>query len=95
MTVTLVMSAYAWRDWYKALCFLVVLVAVAGYSGVPRGMFNIPGISPYNFLLGNIIANKRIFLFFALLMVTRQFKYYRMVPANYGVRNRLAGLGIS
>lgn len=55
MTVTLVMSAYAWRDWYKALCFLVVLVAVAGYSGVPRGMFNIPGISPYNFLLGNII----------------------------------------
>lgn len=55
MAITLVMSAYAWRDWYKALCFLVVLVAVAGYSGVPRGMFNISGISPYNFLLVNII----------------------------------------
>ncbi len=55
MMIALAVSAFAWKDWYKALCFLIILVAMAGYSGVPRGMFNIPGISPYNFVLINIL----------------------------------------
>lgn len=53
--ITLAVSAYAWKNWYKALCLSIVLVAIAGYSGVPRGMFNIPGFSPYNFVLINIL----------------------------------------
>ena len=51
------LSVYAWKDWYKALCGLIVLMAVVSYSEMPRAMFGIAGVSPFNFLFANVLAS--------------------------------------
>ena len=51
----LFLSIYAWRDWYKALCGFIVLMVFASYSGIPRSMFGITGLSFSNILLLNIM----------------------------------------
>ena len=53
----LFLSAYAWRDWYKSLCALIVFMAVVSYSSMPRAMFGIAGVSPFNFLFANILLS--------------------------------------
>ena len=44
------LSVYAWKDWFKSLCGLIVLVAVVEYRGMPRGVLGIQGLNPWNVL---------------------------------------------
>lgn len=45
------LAVYAWRGWYKSLCGLIVLVSVIRHPDMPRNLFEIQGLNPWNFLL--------------------------------------------
>jgi O-antigen ligase len=47
--------AYAWKDWFRALCLLVVMVAVLERPDMPASMLGIPGLNPFNIGLGGIL----------------------------------------
>lgn len=54
-TALLVVGLYAWKDWYKSLCALIVLMAFLEHPDMPRSMFGIHGLNPWNLLLLVII----------------------------------------
>ncbi len=45
------LAVYAWGDWYKALCGLVLLIAVVEHPDMPKSMLGIQGLNPWNALL--------------------------------------------
>ena len=45
------LSAYAFRDWYKSLCGLIVLMAVIERADMPRQMLGVTGLNPWNVLM--------------------------------------------
>ena len=45
------LSAYAFKDWFKSLCGLVVLMAVLERPDMPRSIMGIPGLNVWNILL--------------------------------------------
>lgn len=47
---------YAWKDWYKALCGLILLMAVVEHPDMPKSMLGIQGLNPWNILLAIILA---------------------------------------
>lgn len=52
--LTLIVSAlciYSLKDWYKALCFSLPIIAVLERPDMPRMMLGIPGLNPFNILL--------------------------------------------
>ena len=49
------LAIYAWKDWYKSLCGLILLMAVVEHPDFPKSMFGIQGFNPWNLLLGIII----------------------------------------
>jgi O-antigen ligase len=56
--LTLVLTAimaYAWKDWFRALCLLVVMVAVLERPDMPASILGIPGLNPFNVGLGGIL----------------------------------------
>jgi hypothetical protein len=53
--VVLALSMYAWRDWYKALCGLVLLIAVTEHPDMPKTMFGMQGLNPWNLLLAVVL----------------------------------------
>ena len=57
------LALYAWKDWFKSLCGLIVLMAIIEHGDMPRAMFGIPGMNAWNFLFGMILlawlANRR------------------------------------
>jgi O-antigen ligase len=48
--------AYAWRDWVKALCVLVLLLGVLERPDMPKQIFGIQGLNPFNLTLAGILA---------------------------------------
>jgi O-antigen ligase len=48
---------FAWKDWCKALCLLLVMLAVLERPDMPRSMFGIAGLNPFNIaLIGIVVA---------------------------------------
>src|SRR5262249_10309710 len=47
----LFLALYAWRDWYKSACGLVLLMAVMEHPDMPKTMFDMQGLNPWNLLL--------------------------------------------
>lgn len=45
----------AWKDWYKALCGLILLMAVIEHPDMPKSIFGMQGLNPWNILLFIII----------------------------------------
>jgi O-antigen ligase len=45
------LCAYAFRDWFKALCGLILLMAVIEHPDVPKNVANIQGLNPWNVVL--------------------------------------------
>lgn len=41
---------YAWRDWFRALCGLVVLAALLEHPQMPKNIMGIQGLNPWNLL---------------------------------------------
>jgi O-antigen ligase len=50
------LAVYAWRDWYRALCGLILLMAVLEHPDMPRVMFGIQGFNAWNVLFGVILV---------------------------------------
>ena len=51
-----VMTVYARRDWYVSLCGLIVMMAVIEHPDMPKTMFGIQGLNPWNLLLMAVVA---------------------------------------
>lgn len=46
---------HASRNWYVALCGLIVLTGVLEHPDMPRSLLGLPGLNPWNLLLGVIV----------------------------------------
>lgn len=57
-------SIYAWKDWFKSLCGLILLMAVLEHGDMPSKMFGVQGLNPWNFLF--------IMIFLAWIFSRRQ-----------------------
>jgi O-Antigen ligase len=44
-------SVYAFKDWYKSLCALILLTAFVRHESMPQQLMGITGLSPWNVLL--------------------------------------------
>jgi O-antigen ligase len=49
-------ALYAWKDWYKSLCALILLMAVVEHPDMPKSMLGIQGLNPWNLLLLVVVA---------------------------------------
>ncbi|MBN1346197.1 MAG: O-antigen ligase family protein [Phycisphaerae bacterium] len=51
----LFLAVYAWRDWFKSLCGLVLLTVFLEHGDMPRNILGIQGFNPWNVLLISIL----------------------------------------
>jgi O-antigen ligase len=49
-------AIYAWKDWYKALCGAVVLMAVIQHPDMPKNMLGIQGLNVWNIAFGSVLV---------------------------------------
>jgi O-antigen ligase len=49
------LAAYSWRDWYKSLCGLILLMAVVEHPDFPKTLMGVQGMNPWNILLFIIV----------------------------------------
>ena len=49
------LACYAWKDWYKSLCGLILLMAVVEHPDMPKSIMGIQGFSPWNILLAVVV----------------------------------------
>ena len=49
-------ALYAYRDWFKSLCALILLMAVIEHPDMPKTILGVPGLNPWNLLLVNVVA---------------------------------------
>lgn len=45
------LALYAWKDWYKSLCGLVVMMAIIEHPDMPKTILGIQGLNPWNIVL--------------------------------------------
>jgi O-antigen ligase len=52
-----VLLAYAWKDWFRSLCGLILLMAVIEHEDMPKSILGIQGLNTWNILfLGIFLA---------------------------------------
>ncbi|MBN2593343.1 MAG: O-antigen ligase family protein [Sedimentisphaerales bacterium] len=44
------LSIYAWKDWFKSLCGLILMMVVLEHNSMPRGMLGFQGLNMWNVL---------------------------------------------
>ena len=58
-----ILLIYAWKDWFKSLCGLILLTAVMGRPDFPNSLGSIQGLNVWNVLFADIffawLANRR------------------------------------
>jgi O-antigen ligase len=47
---------YSWKDWYRGLCAVIAMIGVIEHPDVPKQMLGIPGLNPFNLMLGNVVV---------------------------------------
>jgi O-antigen ligase len=50
------LSVYSFKDWYKSLCGLIVLMAIFRHESMPGELFGITGLNPWNLLFLSVVA---------------------------------------
>lgn len=53
--LVLFLAGYAWKDWYKSLCGLILLVAVVQHPDFPNSVMGVHGLNPWNVLLAVVV----------------------------------------
>jgi hypothetical protein len=53
--ICVALSVYAYRDWYKSLCGLILLMPVISHPDMPTYMWGIQGMNPFNLVLLNVL----------------------------------------
>ncbi|ABM02301.1 O-antigen polymerase [Psychromonas ingrahamii 37] len=51
------LSAYAWKDWFRAACWLVLLMAIFEHPDMPKSIGGVPGLNHWNFLFINTVLS--------------------------------------
>jgi O-antigen ligase len=46
-----ILLVYAWKDWFKSLCGLILMMAFITHEDMPKTMFGIQGLNTWNVLL--------------------------------------------
>ena len=54
------LSAYAWKNWFRTACWLVLLMAVFQHPDMPKAIGGVPGLNHWNFLFINTFLSWRI-----------------------------------
>ena len=49
------LCVYSFKDWYKSLCVLIILMAVIEHPDMPKTVFNISGFNPWNILFSFVL----------------------------------------
>lgn len=49
------LAVYAWKDWFKGVCGLVLLMAVLEHPDMPKNIMGIQGLNPWNLLMLDIL----------------------------------------
>ena len=52
---TFALITYAWRDWYKSLCGLILLIGVSQHPDMPTNVLGIQGLNPWNLILLSVM----------------------------------------
>ena len=47
----LFLAIYAWKDWYKALCGVIALMAVVEHPDMPKSLLGVQGLNAWNLVL--------------------------------------------
>jgi O-antigen ligase len=50
------LAVYAWRDWFKALCGLILLMGVIQHPDMPKNILGVQGLNPWNLLLMSVLG---------------------------------------
>jgi len=53
----LYLSAYAWKDWFRSACWLVLLMAVFQHPDMPKAIGGVAGLNHWNFLFLNVFCS--------------------------------------
>jgi O-antigen ligase len=53
--VVTVLAVYAWKDWFKSLCGLILLMVVVEHPDMPKSLLGIQGLNPWNLLLLDVV----------------------------------------
>ena len=48
---------YAWRNWFRSCCFLVLMMAVLEHPDCPKNVMGIQGLNPWNILLVSVVLS--------------------------------------
>lgn len=51
------MSGYAYKDWFRSACFLILLMPFYDHPDMPTSVFGIQGLNPWNLLLLNVLLS--------------------------------------
>jgi O-antigen ligase len=51
------LSVYAWKDWFRAACWLVLLMAVFQHPDMPKSIGGVSGLNHWNFLFINTVLS--------------------------------------
>ena len=49
------LSIYAWKDWFKSLCGLILIMAIIHHEDMPSNMFGIQGFNVWNIMFLSIL----------------------------------------
>ena len=49
------LSIYAWKDWFKSLCGLIVLMAFLEHPDMPSKVMGIQGLNPWNIVMATVL----------------------------------------
>lgn len=50
-------AVYAWKDWFKSLCGLILLAVVIEHPDMPKTMFGVQGLNPWNILFAIVLLS--------------------------------------
>jgi len=51
------LSVFAWKDWFRAACWLVLLMAIFQHPDMPKAIGGVPGLNHWNFLFLNTVLS--------------------------------------
>ena len=72
-----ILSVYAWKDWFKSLCGLILLTALVKRYDFPTSVGSIQGLNLWNILFANV--------FVAWLVTRRHQGFFWDMPRNVNV----------
>lgn len=73
----LYLSIYAWKDWFRSACWLVLLMAVFQHPDMPKAIAGVAGLNHWNFLFINV--------FFSWLLNRQKLNYSWDMPKQINI----------